>query len=83
MDDYYSGDSAADSKSPAAKTALLPRSMLGDCKPGDTVTLRVARVIDDEVEVAKVEKTKEESEAPEMPRSAMMDAEDEMEGMMA
>jgi hypothetical protein len=33
--------------------SLLPKSLVGDVKPGDTVTLKVLHVYQDEVEVQK------------------------------
>jgi len=34
-----------------AETALMPKSMFGDAKPGDVITVRVKRVFEEEVEV--------------------------------
>lgn len=33
------------------KSALLPKSMFGDAKPGETITLKVEHVYDDEIQV--------------------------------
>ncbi len=66
-DNYYSDDEATTESQAAAEggdTALLPRSFLGgSTQPGDTITLRVSRIMDDQIEVMK-ESYKEE-EAPE------------------
>lgn len=45
-------------------TALLPKSLLGsDAKPGDTITLSVVHVYEDEIEVTK-SKQEEPQERP-------------------
>lgn len=63
------------------RTALLPRSFLGSAKPGDTITLKVGRVLEDEVEVSECgkESEDEETDSPEMPKSAMDESMDEMD----
>lgn len=45
-------------------TALLPKSLFGDVKPGDSVSVKVVRVFKDDVEVEPVEsgETKPEPE---------------------
>ena len=35
-------------------SALLPISLIGEAEPGDTITLRVVNIYEDEVEVAPV-----------------------------
>lgn len=47
-----------------SETALLPKAMLGDAAPGDTLTLTVVHVYEDEIEVKK---TEPETEKPNRP----------------
>ena len=44
------------------ETALLPKSMLGNAKPGDTVTLRIVSTLEDECEVERCDECKTEGE---------------------
>lgn len=60
IDYYQSEPPAATSAEPSDKTntgnsALLPKSIVGEAKPGDTITLKVLHVYEDEVEVGKYE----------------------------
>lgn len=48
------------------KTALLPKSMFGDVKPGDTVTVKVTHIYEDEVEVEKTGEAEESEEEDEL-----------------
>lgn len=68
-EDYYkgldeSGDGAEEAKGPAA---LLPKSLFGsrELKPGDTVTIKISRVMEDEVEVEPGEPEEPEAEMEE------------------
>ena len=52
-------------------TALLPKSMFGgDCKVGDTYTVKVVHVWDNELEVEPVESGGEEASSEEAPMAA-------------
>jgi hypothetical protein len=42
-----------DSETESEPTALLPKSILGEVKAGDSVTLKVVHIYEDEVEVEK------------------------------
>ena len=44
-----------DMESDGESSALLPKSLVGEVQPGDTVTLKVLHVYEDEYEVAPVE----------------------------
>lgn len=50
-----------------SKTAILPKEMCGDCKPGEEFKVRVVRVHDDSVEVepCDYEHKEEPAEEPE------------------
>lgn len=71
-----SEDAAGDEQ----ETALLPSSLFGgDCKVGDTYTVKVVAKYDDELEVEPVsEKSKGKSESKDY---GMKDAEMEMDNM--
>lgn len=77
-DEIYSGEeSAAPAETKTEKpqtTAVIPRSVLGDVKPGEIVTLRVSRVLENEIELepAKGEAPEEETN-PERPMMDEMD----------
>lgn len=48
-----------------AETALMPKSMFGDAKPGDVITVKVKRVFEEEVEVEPVGSGGDEGGPPE------------------
>lgn len=75
--DFYEGTNGGEQEETAApaeprtkpavksETALLPKSLLGpEAKPGDSVTLKVVHVYEDEVEVAY---QKEQASGPPAP----------------
>jgi hypothetical protein len=53
---------AAESEDESGETALLPKSLFGDVKPGQTLTVKVKRVFEEEVEVEPAECCKDDSE---------------------
>jgi hypothetical protein len=60
-------DSAAkdDTQEGESKTALLPKSIMGmDIKAGDTITLKVVHLYEDEIEVEPVSEDKGSMETP-------------------
>lgn len=64
----------------AGESALLPKSMFGDAKAGDTITVKVKHVYEEEVEVEPVgsgDKTKPEDD-PGTPMDAAMGEMDRM-----
>jgi len=63
----------------AGEAALLPKSMFGDVKPGQTITVKVKRIYEEEIEVEPVESGKED--AASMSGNPMDTARAEMEGM--
>lgn len=60
MDDmYYESETETETEgdeesSSSIQSALLPKSLLGGKTAGDTITLKVVKVWDDEIEVAPV-----------------------------
>ncbi len=72
-----------DEEEAANPTSLLPLSALGEnVKEGDTVTVRVVKVYDDEAEVEVTSgKTSEEEQEPPTKGGMMMDANRELESM--
>jgi hypothetical protein len=62
-EDYYPTEQAEEPTQPPEKdvetntdseTALMPKALLGDVAVGDTVTLKVVHIYEDEIEVEKV-----------------------------
>lgn len=73
-----------DEEEAANPTSLIPLSALGkDVKEGDTVTVRVVKLYDDEaeVEVTSGENNHEEEEEMPMNRGGMMEANRELDSM--
>lgn len=71
---YYSEEEESGEESPSSSnSALLPKSLLGGKAVGDTITLKVVKIYDDEVEVAP----QESEEKPKAP----MTAEEEIDQM--
>lgn len=64
MDDMYPESEAPEQEmeqeDDGKETTLVPKSMLGDCKPGDVVNFRVVSTLEDEVEVEYISHEKEE-----------------------
>ena len=57
-------EEGGDTETPEYETGLLPKEIFNsDIKPGDTMTFKVVRVLDDEVEVARQGKTETEMPA--------------------
>ena len=90
MDEEYgsapntAGDQAPDSpEDEGQETALIPKSLFGEnCKVGDTYTVKVTDVLEDELAIEPVkESTEEKSEMPGKSRMEM--AGDKLDGMMA
>lgn len=73
--DYYPADDTseesnlppkdAEKPKPSSETALVPKAMLGDVDVGQTVTMKVVRVYEDEIELEKTEMESEESDKKE------------------
>jgi hypothetical protein len=64
---------AAPDKDVGASSALLPKSLVGgkELKPGETITLKVVKTYEDEIEVEyQKEKETEEPETPGAPMTA-------------
>jgi len=60
------------SENDEAQTSLLPKSLFGgDCKVGDTYTVKVVGVLEDELEVEPVKKGESSDEAPGKSRMQM------------
>ena len=85
-DSYYPEpeSSPAQSAGPAAaqsegRSALLPKSMFKDAKPGDTKTVKILRIYDEEVEVAPAE----EGDGPGLgeAKAPMTGGEDDLAGL--
>lgn len=76
MNDYYSDKEDAGSNRADSKTALLPRSLIGQAKEGDTVSFVVGRTFEDEVEVSPVSKEAEEKEEAPMGEKSDMPMEE-------
>lgn len=45
-----------------SETALLPKSLFGDAKVGDTLSVKVTHIYEEEIEVEPVSEAQEESE---------------------
>ena len=74
-DNYFSDEASmpASKEAEGGETALLPKSFLsGGAKPGDTITLTVSRILDDQVEVTKGPTESEEEPEGEMPMEAQV-----------
>lgn len=72
---------SVDEEEAANPTSLIPLSALGEnVKEGDTVTVRVVKLYDDEAEVEVTSGKTEEEETP-MKGQSMMDANRELESM--
>lgn len=65
---------AGDQAPPQGETSLLPKTMFGeDVKTGDTLSLKVVHVYEDEIEVAPMSESQEEAEeSPPTPESPEM-----------
>lgn len=61
----------------SGESALLPKSMIGDAQPGDTITVRVKRIFEEEVEVEPMGK-EESAGNPENEMDAAMGEMDRM-----
>jgi hypothetical protein len=77
-DEIYTGEESAPAETKTEKpqtTAVIPRSVLGDVKPGELVSLRVTRVLENEIELepAKGEDEEPEETNPERPMMDEMD----------
>ena len=57
-------EDGAETEEGSDETALMPKSMFGDAKPGDTITVKVKRVFEQEIEVEPAGK-EEAAESPE------------------
>lgn len=57
------------------ESSLVPKSLFGDCKVGNTYKVKVVGIYDDEVEIEHVSEKKESKDY------AMADAESEMDDM--
>ncbi len=68
-DNYFSDDEVSqEAVAEGGDTALLPRSFLsGSAKPGDTISLKVTRILDDQIEVTKGSYVEEEEETESLP----------------
>ena len=55
----------AEAEDESTTSALLPKSIMGgkEFKPGDTITLKVESVMEDEIQVCPVEEDSEEEDA--------------------
>jgi len=80
-EDFYGTESEAEAPAPnveedaGEESALVPKSMLGDCKPGDTYKFKVVGIYDDEVELAKVKEEKSDTETkPESTSDSRMES---------
>lgn len=74
MEDYYdesepstaqgapSADAARPKESAAAQSTLIPKSMCPGMKPGDEVSLRIDKVLEEEYQVSYTKQPEEEAE---------------------
>lgn len=63
-------------------SALVPLSLIGDAKPGDTITLKVVRLLEDEAELAPSSEETKEEESPSADQEIDMMAEQTKPGRM-
>jgi hypothetical protein len=64
-DDSPDGGDNAQAEAPASgKTCLLPKSAFPDAKPGDTISVEVVRVHEQEIEVQPAGQKTEEPDEP-------------------
>jgi len=75
-----SKDNDADEEG-GGETALLPKSLCPDMKPGDTIPVKVVRIHEDQYEVSYEPEKKEETEEPMAPEAPAGEG-GEMESMM-
>lgn len=69
MDDDE-GEGDEEDKDESNQSALLPRSMLGkDLKPGDTITLKVDQIFEDEIMVCPVDSKEKEDSSSSMDKA--------------
>jgi hypothetical protein len=83
--DYYQGLEDEPQQTPAeSATTLVPKSLVGDSVDvGDTVTLKVEHIYEDEVEVSLVsESDSDEDEMEEAEPEGQMPPEDELDSLM-
>lgn len=57
-------EDSSEEMSPTGDTALVSKSMLPEVKVGDTVTLKVVHIYEDEIELEKVQEEKTTPERP-------------------
>ena len=78
--DFYGTESEAKAPEPkmeeesGEESALVPKSMFGECKPGDTYKVKVVGIYDDEIELAKVSDDKPDESKPESTSDSRMES---------
>jgi len=82
--DYYQGlDNEPEKTTAESETTLVPKSLVGDAvEIGDTVTLKVEHIYEDEVEVSLLSKDEDEDEDETVEPSGPMPPEAELDSLM-
>lgn len=57
------GEAKPETEDEAGESALLPKSLFGDVKPGQTITVKVKHIYEEEIEVEPAGSGEEDTEA--------------------